>query len=132
MRLLFNAETTLNIPLRGVALTPLFAASLRCVAIRRRGARLACKLFEAIFPASLRSSGTARDDAPADYPFDIAMMKEFTRFCQGPACDATSVPNFESRPNTRGLYYNKERLLANGDRWERAIAKNISLDAPYR
>jgi hypothetical protein len=30
------------------------------------------------------------------------------------------------------LYYNKERLLANGDRWERAIAKNISLDAPYR
>ena len=30
------------------------------------------------------------------------------------------------------LYYDKERLLANGDRWERAIAKNISLDAPYR
>ena len=26
----------------------------------------------------------------------------------------------------------KERLLANGDRWERAIARNISLDAPYR
>ena len=30
------------------------------------------------------------------------------------------------------LYYDKERLLANGDRWERAIARNISLDAPYR
>ena len=30
------------------------------------------------------------------------------------------------------LYYDKKRLLANGDRWERAIAKNISLDAPYR
>ena len=30
------------------------------------------------------------------------------------------------------LYYNKERLLTNGDRWEREIAKNISLDAPYR
>jgi len=29
-------------------------------------------------------------------------------------------------------YYDKERLLANGDRWEREIAKNISLDAPYR
>ena len=28
--------------------------------------------------------------------------------------------------------YDKERLLANGDRWERAIARNISLDAPYR
>jgi hypothetical protein len=34
--------------------------------------------------------------------------------------------------DTRGTYDNKERLLANGDRWERAIAKNISLDAPYR
>ena len=28
--------------------------------------------------------------------------------------------------------YDKERLLANGDRWEREIAKNIALDAPYR
>src|SRR5271166_3012947 len=27
---------------------------------------------------------------------------------------------------------NSGRLLANGDRWEREIAKNISLDAPYR
>jgi NADH-quinone oxidoreductase subunit I len=25
-----------------------------------------------------------------------------------------------------------ERLLANGDRWERAIAQNIALDAKYR
>ena len=25
-----------------------------------------------------------------------------------------------------------ERLLANGDRWEREIAQNIRLDAPYR
>jgi hypothetical protein len=30
------------------------------------------------------------------------------------------------------LYYDKERLLANGDCWEREIAKNIALDAPYR
>ena len=30
------------------------------------------------------------------------------------------------------LYYDKERLLANGDRWELEIAKNISHDAPYR
>ncbi|MGH6803113.1 MAG: NADH-quinone oxidoreductase subunit NuoI, partial [Methyloceanibacter sp.] len=25
-----------------------------------------------------------------------------------------------------------ERLLANGDRWERESAKNLALDAPYR
>ncbi|RUT97249.1 NADH-quinone oxidoreductase subunit I, partial [Mesorhizobium sp. USDA-HM6] len=30
------------------------------------------------------------------------------------------------------LYYNKEKLLANGDRWERELARNIALDAPYR
>ena len=28
--------------------------------------------------------------------------------------------------------YDKARLLANGDRWEREIAKNLALDAPYR
>jgi NADH-quinone oxidoreductase subunit I len=28
--------------------------------------------------------------------------------------------------------FDKERLLANGDRWEREIAKNIALEAPYR
>ncbi len=26
----------------------------------------------------------------------------------------------------------KDRLLANGDRWARQIAKNLGLDAPYR
>ena len=38
------------------------------------------------------------------------------------------------RPSPVGeeLYYDKERLLANGDRWEREIAKNLALDAPYR
>jgi hypothetical protein len=36
------------------------------------------------------------------------------------------------RPETaEELYYNKERLLANGDRWEREIARNLVADAPY-
>ena len=26
----------------------------------------------------------------------------------------------------------RDRLLANGDRWEREIARNLELDAPYR
>ncbi len=30
------------------------------------------------------------------------------------------------------LYFDKARLLANGDRWERELARNIALDAPYR
>ena len=30
------------------------------------------------------------------------------------------------------LYYDKDKLLANGDRWERELARNLELDAPYR
>ena len=42
-------------------------------------------------------------------------------------------PNFEFSTETREeLYYDKAKLLANGDRWEREIAKNLELDAPYR
>jgi NADH-quinone oxidoreductase subunit I len=42
-------------------------------------------------------------------------------------------PNTEFATETREeLYYDKERLLDNGDRWERLIAKNLELDAPYR
>jgi NADH-quinone oxidoreductase subunit I len=52
------------------------------------------------------------------------------------ACPVDAIvlgPNFEFATETREeLYYDKERLLANGDRWELEIAKNILLDAPYR
>jgi formate hydrogenlyase subunit 6/NADH:ubiquinone oxidoreductase subunit I len=42
-------------------------------------------------------------------------------------------PNFEFSAEMREeLYYDKAKLLANGDRWEREIAKNLALDAPYR
>ena len=40
-------------------------------------------------------------------------------------------PNFELRQKQKELYYNKEKLLENGDRWE-VLAKNIKLDKPYR
>ena len=30
------------------------------------------------------------------------------------------------------LFFDKERLLANGERWEPIIAKNLEQDAPYR
>jgi NADH-quinone oxidoreductase subunit I len=52
------------------------------------------------------------------------------------ACPVDAIvegPNFEFATETREeLYYDKERLLANGDRWEREIAKCLELDAPYR
>jgi len=30
------------------------------------------------------------------------------------------------------LFYDKDKLLANGERWEAEIARNLELDAPYR
>ena len=42
-------------------------------------------------------------------------------------------PNFEFSTETREeLYYNKEKLLENGDRWETVLAKNIKADSPFR
>ena len=42
-------------------------------------------------------------------------------------------PNFEFSTETRAeLFYNKAKLLANGDRWETEIAANLAADAPYR
>ncbi|MEM7024140.1 MAG: hypothetical protein AAF637_16350, partial [Pseudomonadota bacterium] len=42
-------------------------------------------------------------------------------------------PNFEFATETRAeLFYNKEKLLANGEQWEREIAANLAADAPYR
>lgn len=56
-------------------------------------------------------------------------------FCQE-ACPVDAIvegPNFEFATETREeLYYDKDKLLANGDRWEREIASNIAMDAPYR
>ena len=68
--------------------------------------------------------------------YDIDMVKcIYCGLCQE-ACPVDAIvegPNFEFSTETREeLYYDKARLLANGDRWEREIAKNLELDAPYR
>src|SRR5690606_14247220 len=68
--------------------------------------------------------------------YDIAMVKcIYCGLCQE-ACPVDAIvegPNIEFAVETREeLYYDKERLLANGDRWERQIAKNLELNAPHR
>jgi NADH-quinone oxidoreductase subunit I len=42
-------------------------------------------------------------------------------------------PNYEFATETREeIFYNKEKQLANGDRWEPELAANLAADAPYR
>jgi len=56
-------------------------------------------------------------------------------FCQE-ACPVDAIvegPNFEFATETHEeLLYDKEKLPANGDRWEAELARNIEADAPYR
>jgi NADH-quinone oxidoreductase subunit I len=47
--------------------------------------------------------------------------------------DLFPAPNAEYATETREeLLYNKEKLLANGDKWEPEIAAAARADAPYR
>ncbi|GBF92917.1 hypothetical protein Rsub_05753 [Raphidocelis subcapitata] len=68
--------------------------------------------------------------------YDIDMTKcIYCGFCQE-ACPVDAVvegPNFEFSTETREeLLYNKEKLLALGDRWETEIAANLRQEALYR
>lgn len=41
-------------------------------------------------------------------------------------------PSQFSTETREELLYDKEKLLANGDKWERALAHNIEVEHPYR
>ena len=99
---------------------------------------IACKLCEAVCPAqAITIDAEPRDDGSRRTTrYDIDMTKcIYCGFCQE-ACPVDAIvegPNFEFSTETREeLFYDKDRLLANGARWEAEIARNLELDAPYR
>ena len=139
LRYFFKPKVTLNYPHEKGPLSPRFRGEH---ALRRypNGEErcIACKLCEAICPAQAitieaepRADGSRRATR-----YDIDMTKcIYCGFCEE-ACPVDAIvegPNFEFSTETREeLFYNKEKLLANGDRWEAEIAQNLKLDAPYR
>ena len=100
---------------------------------------IACKLCEAICPAqaiTIEAGPRRNDGTRRTTRYDIDMVKcIYCGYCQE-ACPVDAIvegPNSEFAVETREeLYYTKERLLENGDRWEREIARNIALDSRYR
>lgn len=140
MRYFFRAKPTLNYPHEKGPISPRFRGEH---ALRRypNGEErcIACKLCEAICPAqaiTIEAGPRRNDGTRRTTRYDIDMVKcIYCGLCQE-ACPVDAIvegPNFEFSTETREeLYYDKERLLANGDRWEREIAQSIRLDAPYR
>lgn len=99
---------------------------------------IACKLCEAICPAlAITIESEAREDGSRrTTKYDIDMTKcIYCGFCQE-ACPVDAIvetQNQEYSTETREeLLYNKEKLLANGDRAEAEIAANLISDHVYR
>ena len=139
MRYFFKPKPTLNYPFEKGPLSPRFRGEH---ALRRypNGEErcIACKLCEAICPAqAITIEAEPRDDGSRRTTrYDIDMTKcIYCGFCQE-ACPVDAIvegPNFEFSTETREeLMYNKDKLLANGDRWEPMLAANLHADAPYR
>jgi len=139
LRTLFRRKYTVNYPYEKGPLSPRFRGEH---ALRRypNGEErcIACKLCEAICPAqAITIEAEPREDGSRRTTrYDIDMTKcIYCGFCQE-ACPVDAIvegPNFEFATETREeLFYNKEKRLENGDRWEPEIAANIALDAPYR
>ena len=139
LRYMFKKRATLNYPYEKGPLSPRFRGEH---ALRRypNGEErcIACKLCEAICPAqAITIEAEPREDGlRRTTRYDIDMTKcIYCGLCEE-ACPVDAIvegPNFEFATETREEFlYNKDKLLANGDRWESEIAANLAADAPYR
>ena len=140
MKYFFKPKPTINYPFEKGPLSPRFRGEH---ALRRypngQERCIACKLCEAICPAqaiTIEAGPRGNDGTRRTTRYDIDMTKcIYCGYCQE-ACPVDAIvegPNFEFATETREeLFFNKQRLLDNGDRWEREIARNIATEARYR
>ena len=139
LKYMFKSKVTINYPHEKGPLSPRFRGEH---ALRRYPSGeercIACKLCEAVCPAqAITIESEPRDDGSRrTTKYDIDMSKcIYCGLCEE-SCPVDAIvqgPNFEFATETREeLYYNKEKLLENGDRWESVLAANIKADNPYR
>ena len=139
LRYMFKPKATINYPYERNPQSPRFKGEH---ALRRypNGEErcIACKLCEAVCPAlAITIEAEPREDGSRRTTrYDIDMTKcIYCGLCEE-ACPVDAIvegPNIEFSTESREeLMYNKDKLLANGDRWEPELAKRLELDAPYR
>ena len=136
---IFKKKKTINYPFEKGSISPRFRGEH---ALRRysNGEErcIACKLCEAICPAQAITieSEERSDGSRKTTRYDIDMIKCIYCGLCDESCPVDAIvqgPNFEFATETREeLYYNKEKLLENGDRWESVLAENLKLDKPYK
>ena len=136
---IFKSKVTINYPHEKGPLSPRFRGEH---ALRRYPSGeercIACKLCEAVCPAQAITieSEERADGSRKTTRYDIDMLKcIYCGLCEE-SCPVDAIvqgPNFEFATETREeLYYNKEKLLKNGDQWESVLDRNLKLDKPYR
>ena len=139
LKYFFKPKVTLNYPYEKGYLSPRFRGehALRRYANGEERC-IACKLCEAVCPAqAITIEAEPRDDGSRRTTrYDIDMTKcIYCGFCQE-ACPVDAIvegPNFEyATYSHEELLYDKEKLLNNGDKWEKEIAKNLANEALYR
>ncbi len=135
---MFKPKVTLNYPFEKGPISPRFRGEH---ALRRypNGEErcIACKLCEAVCPAlAITIEAEPRDDGSRRTTRVRHDMTKCIYAAVPGGCPVDAIvegPNFEFATETREeLYYNKDKLLENGDRWEAQIASNLAADAPYR
>ena len=139
LKYMFKAKVTINYPHEKGPLSPRFRGEH---ALRRYPSGeercIACKLCEAVCPAqAITIEAEPREDGSRiTTRYDIDMSNcIYCGLCEE-SCPVDAIvqgPNFEFATESREeLYYTKEKLLENGDRWENILAANIKADSSHR
>lgn len=139
LRYMFKRKVTINYPYEKGPLSPRFRGQHALRRYNNGEERcIACKLCEAVCPAQAITieAEPRADESRRTVRYDIDMVKcIYCGLCQE-ACPVDAIvegPNFEYSTFSREeLFYNKDKLLDNGDRFEPTLEENIKTDSAYR